>query len=285
MHYFDQPKFQVLCCGGPNIANASKQDLIGQLQRKLLVCDNCVDSFTQRWLNRLSDASGSVRARAMSALDMQVASTPVSSVRVEKKHLLGQETRKARTRGPAPSAEELGKRSYERSVTQAHDKKTKLVEKAVLGRTARKSFGQLVIAASVQRRHVRNADVAARAMMTSKKAAHAVSAWNMYLSLHWNPTISPSSEAAEIQRLQVQWGRATAAEKASIQALADKQTELMHIIKGMTLEELRASGLHVGHLGKVEGSGEHDSCYAEALSMALPCWHRFFLERAQAGCS
>ena len=87
MHYFDQPKFQVFSCGDPNIANASKQDLIGQLQRKLLGCDNCVDSFEQRWLNRLSDASGSVRARAMSALDMQVASTPVSSVRVEKTSL------------------------------------------------------------------------------------------------------------------------------------------------------------------------------------------------------
>ena len=150
---------------------------------------------------------------------------------------MGQETRKARTRGPAPSAEELGKRSYERSVTQAHDKKTKLVEKAVLGRTARKSFGQLVIAASVQRRNVRNADVAARAILTSKRAVPAVSAWKVYQSLLWNPTIEACSEAAgaELQRLRVKWRKATAAERAAIQALADKQTEEMQNTKGMTL--------------------------------------------------
>ena len=177
------------------------------MRRSMIACSRCVDrSFAGAWLDRLSSSEFE---RAVRCLNLQVAATLVCFVRAEKKHLLGQEMRKARSRGAALIATESGKRTYEKAVATANAKKSESALHDVLGDTSRRSCSRLVSALAVQKRGVHDAVKAARARMSCPRSkATALSGWAGYRRIHWNPTIRPGTpESTEEQkRMRGLWG-------------------------------------------------------------------------------
>ena len=202
--------------------------VVDGVRRSMIACSKCVDrSFIGAWLDRLSSSEFE---RAVRCLNLQVAATLVCSVRAEKKHLLGQEMRKARSRGAALTATELGKRTCEKAVATANTKKSESVLQDVLGDTSRRSFSRLVSALAVQKRGVHDAVKAARARMSCPRGkATALSGWVEYRRIHWNPTIRPGTpESTEEQkRLRGLWERESEQCKSHMQALADVRTRTM----------------------------------------------------------
>jgi hypothetical protein len=177
--YLEQPKFRVLAAADSIVSPASRRELVEGLRRAQVVCSKCVDAaFTGPWIDRLLSDSAVVAERAVGCLEVQVAATPVSSVRVEKKHLLGQEMRTPKSRGAALSASELCMRTYEKAVADASTFKSEAVVHDVLGDTTRRSFSRLVSAAAVEKRGVQDTQRAARARVSSTRtSATALSAW------------------------------------------------------------------------------------------------------------
>ena len=100
----------------PDADNATTESLLEKLRERARVCQSCVDANMRVWIGRLSDPA--VRRKALKALGATLAALPIASSGCERKHLLGQESRKTRTRGAALSATELAKRAYQKSVTR-----------------------------------------------------------------------------------------------------------------------------------------------------------------------
>ena len=130
--YFEQPKFLIFGAVDPAASETNREAVKDSLQRKHMACSECVDSNTVRWLDRLSQEP----SRAIASLVLQLASSPVSSVRVEQKHLFGQESRKVRSRGRALGPSELMLRSYQKSVA----KYGAAISQAALDMTVPKKF-------------------------------------------------------------------------------------------------------------------------------------------------
>ena len=226
--YYSLPKFQVLAAGDSGLSSAGRRELVEGLVAQGMECDKCIDPFTQAWLERLSSGSEAIRSKAVASLELHLAATSVCSVRVEKKHLLGQEVRKAKTRGPAPTAMELSKRSYEREVSQVNEKKSKIVEQAVLRGTSRAAVSRLVKSLASNRRNAKDADKAARQqMIAQRRLPNRASAWGEYRRLHWTPAIAACSAegSEEMARLQGAFSKVGPAELSMLQALADRRTD------------------------------------------------------------
>ena len=143
-----QPKFKILVAADPIANEGSRQAAIDQLSGLGRTCNKCLDQFTSLWLDRL----GRDLPRAVDCLDLHVASMLICSVRVEKKHLLGQELRKRRSRGAAPSAMEVAKRTYQKSVVLESSSKSEVILREALGNTSRWAFTRLAYAQAVEKR-------------------------------------------------------------------------------------------------------------------------------------
>lgn len=80
-------------------------------------CKGCVDeALTLAWARRLYDNRPAIAMRAHQALRDLLALAPVSTAKVERKHLLGQETRAQQHRGRALQGRTLAKATYAKSV-------------------------------------------------------------------------------------------------------------------------------------------------------------------------
>ena len=99
------------------------ENVAGPIARKAEACDGCVDkSFTRVWIPRLRSARTSRRAHGF--LRRGVAKFAVQGGRVERRHLVGQSIKRARTRGHAPTCSEMGK------VTHTHHAQLRHAAKA-----------------------------------------------------------------------------------------------------------------------------------------------------------
>ena len=82
-------------------------------------CDTCVDKvFTQLWVERLLNMGSNACRKAHSALCDVLATLRVTSTKVERKHLLGQESR-PRKRGRAVECEQLNRLVFHKSIVRA----------------------------------------------------------------------------------------------------------------------------------------------------------------------
>lgn len=239
--YYEAAKFQVLQCADPALQDEDLTERVTRLRHLKLQCPQCIDSFTSVWLDRLL-AERPIASKARAALALIVAATPVTSVRVEKKHLLGQELRKVRSRGRAPTATELSKRTYVKSVSLANQRKTKFVEALVLKGIARRSFSRLARALAVEKRGVRDTVKAACTRMSRKRVkATASSAWGEYRRLNWSPDIRPCTAEGreEYKRLRTEWLVETAETKTHMSAFAQVRTS-----SALDIDDKKLSGVH-----------------------------------------
>jgi len=258
----------------PVVDAASVRELVDGLRRSMIACSKRVDrSFSSVWLDRLSSSEFE---RAARCLNLQVAATLVCIVRAEKKHLLGQEMRKARSRGAALSATELGKRTYEKSIAIANTKKSESVLQDVLAATSRSSFSRSASALAVQKRKrgVHDAVKAARARMSRHRGkATTLSGWVEYRRIHWNPSIrlgTPES-TEEQKRVRGLWERESEQCKSHMQALADVRTR--------TITQADACG-SIAEVSQLDLGSEHvvKSARGRALRRSLltirdhPAW-------------
>eukprot|EP00959_Pyramimonas_sp_CCMP1952_P141131 2953898-Pyramimonas_sp.AAC.1 len=130
--------------------------------------------------------------KAQQALRLHVAGTPSSSVSVEMKHLLGQEVRRARSRGMACRPAELGKRTYHRLLLRNIENKTDYVLRRVLPKGSLNAFCKLASRQALQKTRVRDAARETRRRMTKTRGRPTrSSAWSMYKKTHFNPTVRP----------------------------------------------------------------------------------------------
>lgn len=105
--YYKQSKFEVFqVCRSADYC----KDFVGQVTRNMVsrseACPTCVDPFFgKQWLSRLQDVR--TASKAHRTLCDMLPTLRVTSVRTEKKHLLGQETRLAKRRGRCLTVKEL----------------------------------------------------------------------------------------------------------------------------------------------------------------------------------
>ena len=124
-----------------------------------------MDTCSQIWLGRLSLNP----LAAANALKAQLLATPISSIAVEKKHLHGQESRKVRSRGLAITADELPRRTYQKTIALDNRVRTQRVMKAVLPNADRYAFGRFIRAASTQKRNVRDTHREAKSLLACRR--------------------------------------------------------------------------------------------------------------------
>eukprot|EP00959_Pyramimonas_sp_CCMP1952_P338817 7095554-Pyramimonas_sp.AAC.1 len=126
-------------------------------------------------------------------------------------HLLGQETRQARSRGMACRANELSMRTYLRMMLKSNASKTDAVwTKHVPSNFARISFSKHAARNALIKRGVTNRVREARRRLTRTRLRPTqTSAFSMYRKVHWGPGISPFTAAgkAETQRLILEFKR------------------------------------------------------------------------------
>ena len=148
--YFQQGKFEVFKAAAHEISDEDSRLLTRPLQEANERCAGCTDSFTRIWSKRLLDDDSHTRARARHCLRIILASLFPSSLTAEMKHLLGQESRKARSRGRAVSCVELSLRTYQKEVEQHLQRTTHAVYSGVFAhedekqaKVTRRVFGRM----------------------------------------------------------------------------------------------------------------------------------------------
>ncbi|CAK0897756.1 unnamed protein product, partial [Prorocentrum cordatum] len=226
VHYFGQPKFQLLQVCGDLVTDLEIDRIVAPLREKKARCEKCLDPFTDVWLSRLCDEE--CRLKAQEALRLQIASTPVSSVAVEKKHLLGQEIRKPKSRGRAVQGAQLVRQTHHKLTMKVNAQKTSDIQNRVLKTAAaRRSFGRLASSLSLSRRGVTDrAKEAKRYMRQPRAGLTRMSAWSLYKHINWTRGVKPfgAAGAAEQQRLSRDFKNITPATRAHYDAMAARGT-------------------------------------------------------------
>ena len=192
-------------------------------------CPHCVDAgFCRIWLRRLADNRPGMMARAVEALSQVVASTPVCSAKVERKHLLGQEVRTARSRGLAAAPEELSKRTYQRSVSNANAIKSDLVFRDVAHGVSAATLNRILAGQAVERRGVVDAEREVARLCASRRCGPTrTNAWAEFRRLNWDASVRPGTADArvEMRRLRDQWSGANEQTRDTMAALADTRRD------------------------------------------------------------
>lgn len=115
---FLDPRWKLFgVCESTSFDSALVKHIVDPLLELVRTCDRCRDVyFAWPWLRRLSDDDVQIRSKAHRCLTSVVPTLPVSAIRCEKKHLLGQETRAQKRRGKALACKTLMKVTYAKSV-------------------------------------------------------------------------------------------------------------------------------------------------------------------------
>ena len=120
--YYADTRYLLSFVADPGLADESLSGVVADIAERRRSCEKCVCSFASVWVDRLTNEK--TKRRAVGAMQSFVATTYAMSTVVERKHLLGQEQAKTRSRGKRLRAEELSLRSYVESVRVAIKTKT-----------------------------------------------------------------------------------------------------------------------------------------------------------------
>ena len=245
--YYKQPKFQVIAAADPSLGPSEGQRRLSELVASRRACGSCIDEFTSVWTDRLLAQP----KRAQACLDMLAAATPVCSAKVERKHLLGQEQRKARSRGLAPSATKLGKTSYLRGVAVASRRKSASILKQQLGGARRNNFAQLMrhrCAKPRKANQVARESKRRQRLQMARRNPHASCAWHQYRRHNWTAGVRPCTPEgkAEFDRLLGEWKREREHVRRHMHALAGAHKTSMIDAEERSLVSLQSPVLDVG---------------------------------------
>ena len=144
---FIDPRWQVFgVCEDTVFNSAQVKHKFDPLLFRMQSWPRCKDvSFAWPWIQRLSDPDVQVRRKAHRCLTSLVPCLPVSAVRCEKKHLLGQETRAQKRRGKALSCKVLSKVTYSKSVFGSWKRaRNRVISKHLVGDGVKRKFFQMV---------------------------------------------------------------------------------------------------------------------------------------------
>lgn len=237
---YEQPKFRLLASTSKRKAAAVAEADVADMNASRARCGQCIDkSFTGPWLDRLVSPSAGTRDRARFSLRVIAATTSPATIACEMLHLLGQETRKPRSRGPAVAAKELGIRTY----VKAAGKKNRLISESTLRKhlhgARRERFGRILAAHAIMATRPTNTLRKARKVLATKRTSiTSCSAWGEYQRAHWVPGVRPTSAAGRALRQQL-YPRFVAlphAERVRLEGLASARTDQVKRF-GTTLSE------------------------------------------------
>ena len=230
--YEQQSKFAVFGAAKPEVMNDTViSAAVDFLLQKKNACSNCTDRFTDKWVERLTHQQEGIRGRAWRSLSNMLAALRVCSVKVEKKHLLGQELNKHKQRGRAPSAKTLAKRTYHALIARSSQRQTDLVKETVIGNISKqKQFSQSMAAFKVKRWKKRNATgelapnaLAALRQGATKARSRKATAYSKFMSQKMSEQAGGMNAKREAALLQ--WTNASAETKAVFQGLADNEND------------------------------------------------------------
>ena len=226
--YYDQPRYKLLTAGGIDTDDLDGQRLARHAD---LACRHCSDeNFSRVWAKRLMHPSARIRRLARVSLRTVLALLPLASVRAERKHLMGQESRKAKSRGAAPGAQELLERTYAKSLSLKHYRDCEAVKVAVLGdsHAARKRFGRMFAAAASRKRTVGGRHKHVKARVRSQRAVGSKqTGLQAYKTENWacSAKVGSLENQSEHRRLHAAYARLSPAEVAHWEAKAAAVTE------------------------------------------------------------
>ena len=137
--YLD-PRWKVFgVCESTIFDDALIRHIVAPLLVQMQTCPRCKDLyFAWPWLQRLCHDDVEIRRKAHRCLLSVVPTLPVTAVKCEKKHLLGQETRAQKRRGRALACTTLMKVTYAKSVHGAWKRAREIVLGKHSGGTAGK---------------------------------------------------------------------------------------------------------------------------------------------------
>ena len=203
LHFkLDVPKYHVLCaCAEEYDAVALGRSLASVVATRDR-CEHCLDkAFSKPALEKLT---GPRSAHYHRIFRYALACMKIASIRVEAKHLLGQETRPGKRRGKALTPQGLALRTYRKSVRQAFVAKRAAVSKLVLGKKGKRMFMHLMQTQSQQSRTYRRPK---DHTVATSRAMRRTSAQQLHKRANWRRHVRPGTPAgvAEAHRIRELW--------------------------------------------------------------------------------
>lgn len=183
--------------------------------------------------------SPAVRARAWRSLSNIAAAMRVCSAKVERKHLLGQECKAGKSRGRAPDCKTLGKRTYQKSVSEMANRLQAAVKKGVIGLCPKlqRKFGQTLSSFRIGKSRKRkrdalgNLDVGARGSRESDSKLRPLRAYDAFVSAKFKDV---GGESFTVKRARVNqvWNNLPAADKAVWKGIAATENDKCDSLRG-----------------------------------------------------
>ena len=192
-------------------------------------CQQCIDSFTWSWVQRLQAPATS--ARASRALQKMRRVLRLTSARVERKHLIGQEAFLKKSRGRAPTTEVLGRRTLLQAIRRSHSSRFERIRSRHLPRdhSLVLSFNRQLL--GLARKQSRKRKRISGMLHTRKLRKTA--AWHLFRREQRSPAIRVSDTAAmaaEEKRLAAKWKSLTESERGPYHGRAAEENNRLDLV-------------------------------------------------------
>ena len=219
---FKHPKYLVMNASQKTEEEAGRAG--ADILRKRKRCGECLDDFSEIWSERLENPAKG--RKAIDSLRNIIAATPLTAGEVERKHLIGQETRFKKRRGRGKTAPNLQAFTFRKSIRLHFERKRYRVEKSVLGDSAavRQAYSRTLGSFEVGRakRTRRNPLKAAR--FEVRQTQRKVDSFSRYVSRH--AVVGPGTTMPqERKRLHLIWSNMGVDERAPYEQEAAAETQ------------------------------------------------------------
>ena len=254
----DDPKFRVF-----EVCRVSADDEdhvmtarsnVAAIRQQKIRCSKCVDdTFTGPWLDRLFDRGRATAARAIDSLKETCAVLRCTSTLVEKKHLVGQESKPAK-RGVAIKADEVGGFVFKRLIRRSADQCRDAASLATLGDAKTKEAFQRALVDHLQQgridRRTEDACHGSGANPTKKKVKRLVKfgnqmtgarlrGYDVFVRTNYHDGLEGNTPFEKRKTLDLAWHRLSPAEKQSYKEAADSETNEDMQFNGETFKQFK----------------------------------------------
>ena len=249
---FDQAKMELFeVCRVPEgtaFDQIKVQQVVSTLLDRRQACDKCVDLvFTAAWAHRLANMGSVTCRRAHTSVCDTLALSRLTSVLVERKHLIGQEL-KPKKRGRGPTCQTVAETVFRKSLVRAGERHASEAKLSTLGKDPKVlnsfmlSLGSSAIAGHADRRRRTDDDDGKRKALKVLKFEGRLQAkkkrgYDVYVASHYHPGIEADHVLAKKHKLNTGWGALSDADKNMFKAQAAVFNEEADKVKGENFKE------------------------------------------------
>lgn len=210
---YQHVKYELLRLGVSAVSDADFTQRIQPLLHQITRCPECADSGFTGYMVRKCAAAGNIAGSIRALLRQITTVLPLSSIIVERKHLLGQETHTPKKRGRTPTVHALGARTYVKTVREASKRISDAVLRSVVGKGQKKSFVDAILAcARTGRKRAWRTEHESNVARRKRRTVRKPSAYAEFRRAHWGARVKPGSPEEE-RRIAELWRQAEPAQR------------------------------------------------------------------------